>query len=73
MDKNGKVEIFPISESYRKGYEKIRWARDTVEVKIYDPFLDGPIDALLPEPVSMKVEGGGFPAEALTITFPMEG
>jgi len=75
MDKNGKVQVIPLSKDYTEGYVNIRWDSPSPanKVAIYDPFLDGPIDEIVPGPVAIKMDGGGFPAEALTITFPMEG
>jgi hypothetical protein len=74
MDKNGKVQVIPLSKDYTEGYVNIRWDSPSpaYKVAIYDPFLDGPIDEIVPGPVTMTVTGGGYPAEALTITFPME-
>ena len=68
MDKNGKVQVIPLSKDYIKGYEGIRWDdRPGNGVVIYDPFIDGPIEELLPKPVVIKHEGGGKPIEALAI------
>ena len=72
MDKNGKVQVIRLSEDYIKGYEGSRWDNTPSKVVIYDPFIDGDIDALLPEPVAITHTGGGYPPQALTFTFPVE-
>jgi len=69
MDKNGKVQVIPLSKDYIKGYEGIRWDdRPGNGVVIYDPFIDGPIEELLPKPVAMKHEGGGQPIPAVAFS-----
>ena len=69
MDKNGKVLVIPLSRDYTENYSNIRWDNPSPanKVAIYDPFLDGPMEELMPKPVTIKFEGGAGPIEALAI------
>jgi hypothetical protein len=70
MDKNGKVQVIPLSKDYTENYDNIRWDSfsPSDKVKIYDPFLDGPMEELVPQPVKQTFVGWAQPIPAVSIT-----